>query len=186
MSKISENSTALLVVDLQERLVPVIADKDHLLFCSLRAIKAAKILELPILCTEQYPKGLGRTINELAVELKEAHFYEKTSFSCCGNLEFMEKLNLLSVKHLIVIGIETHVCIMQTAFDLLAKGFSVTVLADVTSSRNEDDSYWALRNMQAKGINVSTFETEIFGLLKDSKHPKFKEISALLRANSNS
>lgn len=176
-----DDKTALLVIDIQERLVPAINEKETMLVNSLKCIKAANLLDIPLAYTEQYPKGLGITVAELREDLDDSPVYEKTDFSCCaseGLMEFFEKNNIEKV---LLAGIEAHVCVFQTARDLLAKDYEVIVVADAVSSRKEVDKDWALKNLQGIGASVSTFECLFMEYLKGSKHPMFKEMSSILK-----
>ena len=174
---ISEETT-LVVIDIQEKLLPAIRKSASMLLNVKKSILAAKALKLPVICTEQYPKGLGHTVDELSVALKGVPVFEKTSFSCCGSEAFM---NSLQSKKVLLVGIEAHVCVYQTACDLLAKGFEVVIAEDAVSSRQKLDCQRALLNLEKKGVFISTFESLFMNLLKDSKHPSFKEVSAILK-----
>lgn len=179
--KFIDKHTALLVIDVQERLVPAIFEKDRMLLNTLKSIKAAKALGIPVVYTEQYPKGLGITMAELREDLGDSPVYEKTAFSCCGSSGFLKYLKANKIKKLILTGIETHVCVFQTAVDLIEKDFDVIVLADAVSSRSEMDRKFALKNLRAMGASVTTFECLFMVYIKDAKHPSFKEISNILK-----
>ncbi len=174
---ISEDAT-LIVVDVQEKLVPSINDSASMILNTKKSILSAKILGMPIMFTEQYPKGLGHTITEIRDELEGVPGFEKTTFSCCGSPDFMK---YLKGKHVLLTGIEAHICVYQTACELLEHGFEVTVIEDAVSSRKKTDHQRALRNLEKKGVFISTFECLFMNLVKDAKHPSFKEISTVLK-----
>lgn len=176
-----DSSTALLVIDVQEKLLPAIYEKETMLLNAQKCIKAAKILDLPLLYTEQYPKGLGITVAELRADLDDAPVFEKTDFSCLGSEGLKKFLKSRKVKKVLLAGIEAHVCVFQTAKDLLHEGYEVLVAADAVSSRKELDRKWALKNLREMGASVSTFECFFMEYLKGSRHPLFKEISAVLK-----
>ena len=176
-----DEKTALLVIDVQEKLIPAIHEKDDLLLNVLKCIKAANILEMPVVYTEQYPKGLGITVAEIREDLDDAPVYEKTDFSCCGSKGLLKFFKQSKIEKVLLVGIEAHVCVYQTAKDLLAKDLEVLLAADAVSSRKALDRDWALENMKEMGVSISTFECLFMEYLKGSKHPKFKEISGVLK-----
>jgi nicotinamidase-related amidase len=175
----SANDTALLVVDVQEKLVPAIHDAPRVVWNCRRLVDGAKILGLPVLATEQYPKGLGPTVAELAERLGPAT--AKLSFSCCGQPEPLEGLRGRGLHKLLVCGIETHVCVQQTVLDLLADGWRVYVAVDAVGSRFEIDHGTALRRMEASGAVVTTSEAALFEWCQVAGTPEFKAISRLAK-----
>jgi nicotinamidase-related amidase len=170
---------ALLVVDLQEKLVPSIHDRDLVIANTIRLVKAAKVLDLPVWATEQYPKGLGPSIPEI-VELIPRRS-AKTTFHCCSVGEFVEGLHGRGVRHVTLAGIEAHVCVAQTAIELLSMGFQVQVPADAVGSRGRFDWEIALRRLQHAGAIISTTEAIMFEWVECSDEPRFKAISALIK-----
>ncbi|MBN1393032.1 MAG: hydrolase [Sedimentisphaerales bacterium] len=175
-----ENSL-LVVVDVQGKLASLMHDRDALSKNIQILIKAAKMLDIPILWCQQVPDALGATIPEIAEMLSGDEPINKTSFSCCGDEQFISKLTSLTRPQILLTGIEAHVCIYQTAVDLQAKDFTVSVIADAVSSRTLDNKQTALSKMQAMGINISTTEMALFELLKTADHPKFKQIAKLVK-----
>jgi hypothetical protein len=171
---------SLIVVDVQEKLLPAVSGYDQLLGQLSKCIRAHTLLELPIIITEQYPKGLGSTLSVLSEHAKDAEILSKTSFSCFGG-GIEELLENSGSKELLLVGIEAHVCVYQTCMDALAKGYGVTVLVDCVSSRSNLDRDVALANMQRSGARLSTFECEYMALIKDAKHPSFKSFSVILK-----
>ena len=175
----SPANTALLVVDVQERLVPAIQDHQRMVWNIGRLIDAAKLLGVKVLATEQYPKGLGSTVAGLRSRLGAVP--EKSMFSCRECVELFRPLRDNGVEQLLVVGIESHVCIQQTSLDLLSMGFGVYLAVDAMGSRNELDHRTALQRMQACGAIVTTTEAAMFEWCESSAHPQFKAISQLVR-----
>ena len=175
----SRHDTALLVVDVQEKLLPLIPGQAPMVWNVRRLIDGAKLLGLPVLATEQYPKGLGHTPPELAQRL--GTIPEKLTFSCgeCG--ELFEGLPERGVHRVLVCGIETHVCVQQTVFDLLAAGLRVYVAADAVAARGQIDHDTALRRMDSAGATLTTTEAALFEWCATAAAPEFKEISKLVQ-----
>ncbi len=172
----------VVVVDIQERLLPAVEDPDELVARAVVMIRAAHVLGVPILVTEQYPKGLGPTVPRVREALGESYApREKTSFSCCGCEAFQEALEATGCSHALLVGIEAHVCLLQTALDLAAEGLTVHVLADAVSSRKGLDRDMALKRLRQSGVLVETTEMAIFQLLEDASAPEFKQISKLVK-----
>ena len=178
---LDRHHTLALCVDIQERLLPHIHGHEELVRRSSTLIKGLRILDVPILVTEQYTKGLGVTVPEIAAALGTYEPIEKMSFSCCGNPD-VEAAVLGSQRHqIIVFGIEAHVCVQQTVLDLLAQGQKVVVLDDCVSSRSANDARVALQRMRDAGATISTMESVLFELLRVSGTQEFKSISVLVK-----
>ena len=175
----SIGETALLVVDVQERLVPAIADHERVVFNTRRLIDGAKILGVPVVATEQYPKGLGPTVPELAERL--GPIPDKLTFSCCGCPEVFARLREQGIHKILVAGIEAHVCVQQTVLDLLGDGWRVYLAVDAVGSRNPLDRDTALRRMDSSGAVLTTTEAALFEWCQVAGTPEFKEISRLVR-----
>ena len=175
----SRGDTALLVVDVQERLVPAIADSARVVWNVRRLIDGAKILGLPVVATEQYPKGLGATVAELAERLGRRA--SKLTFSCGGCAELFEDLQGRGIHKILVCGIEAHVCVEQTVLDLLADGWRAYVAADAVGSRFEVDCRIALGRMDSAGATLTTVEAALFEWCEVAGTPEFKQISRLAR-----
>jgi nicotinamidase-related amidase len=182
---LNREDAVLVVVDVQERLVPAI-DKE-LYARSLRnfkvAIETAGTLGLPIVLTEQYPKGLGRTVPDVlrALEGKTYERIDKVSFSCARNEGFLAALAKIARRQVILIGMETHVCVYQTSVDLLNAGYEVFVLDDAVSSRFPHNYRSGIAALRDAGAVVVSTETAVFQLLNVAGTPEFKKISSLLR-----
>jgi len=177
--RMSRADTALLVIDVQERLVGAIAGGSRVAWNVRRLVDGAKILGLPVIGTEQYPKGLGPTIPELAERLGALPI--KLTFSCGGCPGLFRDLPAKGIHNMLVCGIETHVCVQQTVLDLLADGWRVFVAADAVGSRFEVDYQFALRRMDSAGATVTTTEAALFEWCEAGGTPEFKQISQLAR-----
>lgn len=175
----SRGDTALLVVDVQERLVPAIAGGARVVWNVRRLIDGAKTLGLPVVATEQYPKGLGPTVAELAERLGPVP--SKLTFSCGGCPELFDDLRSRNICKILVCGIEAHVCVQQTVLDLLADGWRVYVAADAVGSRFEADHRIALGRMDSAGATLTTTEAAIFEWCEIAGTAEFKQISQLAR-----
>jgi len=171
--------TGLLVVDVQVKLVPAIAGHERVVWNVRRLIDGAGILGLPVAATEQYPKGLGSTVPELAERLGEIP--SKLSFSCGGCPAIFEDLRRRDVHKLLVCGIEAHVCVQQTVLDLLAGGWQVYVAVDAVGSRREIDYRTALGRMDSAGATLTTTEAALFEWCEAAGTPEFKRISRLVQ-----
>jgi len=171
----------LVVVDVQGKLAQLMHGKQALFNNIQILIKAAKILNIPILWCQQCPDSLGPTVPEIAQLLTGNEPINKAAFSCCGAEQFNTKLNELARQQILLCGIEAHVCIYQTAVDLLRKDFNVDVLADAVSSRTSENKQIAISRMAAGGASISSVEMALFELLKTAEHPQFKQIAKLIK-----
>lgn len=182
---LNRDEAVLLVVDVQERLVPAI--HKELYPRSLKnmqiMIEAAGTLGLPIVLTEQYPKGLGRTVPEVlkALEGKGCRLFEKLSFSCARDEGFLAAISGLNRRQVIIVGMETHVCVYQTSVDLRRAGYSLFILDDAVSSRFLHNYQSGLQALRDAGCTVVSTETAIFELLKVAATPEFKLVSSLIK-----
>lgn len=183
IKRISEPDAALLVIDLQEKLKPVFQNWDFLVGRCCRLIRFFDLIKAPVKVTEQYPKGLGPSVPEITAAMKDHYqgVLSKTAFSCCGTQSLKQAVLGTGRKQWILCGIETHVCVQQTAFDLLEAGCDVFIPVDAVGSRHPTDYHPALDRMKTAGAVLSTSESLMFEILKDSKHPAFKEASALVK-----
>lgn len=173
---------ALVVIDMQEAFRPSLAEFPEVAARAVRMIRGARLLGVPVVVTEQYPRGLGRTVGEVRDALPpDFEPIEKTAFSSCGAQIFVERLKELGANQILLCGIETHVCVNQTAHDLLAGDYQVHLLADATSSRSAADKQVGLQKMYAGGALACSTELALFELMRDSRHEQFKEIQKLIR-----
>lgn len=180
-SILNAEETTLLIIDVQERFRSVIPSFDSLLTRCVRLARTFRALELPILVTEQYPKGLGHTVPELLDILQIRGTPEKSAFSSFSCEEISDWLPAAGVRSTVVCGIETHVCVNQTVHDLLAAGYAAHVACDAVTSRESLDHDVALRRMEKAGAIPTTSETVAFELLRDAKHEKFKEVQSFFK-----
>lgn len=180
MNLISQGNSIFLIIDVQEKLVNMLEESCVKDSC-VKLAKTASILNLPVIISEQYPKGLGQTIQEIKDACVFADYIEKTSFSIYNQDDFVELLKSKNKKQVILFGIETHICVLQTAFDLVNNGYEVFVVKDACGSRNQQNKDMALNRMQQKGVQILSLEMVLFELLKSSKHEKFKEVQALIK-----
>jgi nicotinamidase-related amidase len=173
-------TTALLVIDVQERLMPVIHEQDKVIAEVNKLIKGASILGVPTLLTEQYPKGLGRTCQEVEVS-SETLVIEKMTFSCMLSDSVMQELQSKQIRSLIVAGVEAHICVLKTVLEALEKGFEVHVVADAVSSRTPQNKQLALERMRQSGAFIVSTEMILFQLMDKAGTEEFKAISKLIK-----
>ena len=175
---LNEEQCLLLVIDVQEKLLKAVFNKEIVEKKSRIIVKAAEALEIPIFVTEQYPQGLGESIEGIK---DSAQVFIKTSFNAMYQQELSQALKVTNKKQVIILGIETHICVHQTVAALLQEGFDVTVLRDGCGSRSELEYQSALAFMKQNGAKIKTTEMVLFELLKTAKHPKFKELQSLIK-----
>lgn len=174
--------SVFVIVDVQEAFRSVIGDFALVASNIARASLGFQILDVPMIVTEQYPVGLGRTAEEILLTLPDGFEpIEKTAFSAFRSEEFSKHIADLGAEQVIICGVETHVCISQTAHDLLDHGLSVHLLTDCVGSRFEHDKRAGLQKIRDSGVISSSVEMALFELMQDAKHPKFKEIQALIK-----
>lgn len=173
------SDTGLLVVDVQAKLIPLIQSHQRLVWNIRRLIDGAEILGVSIAATEQYPKGLGPTVPELAARLNNVR--EKLTFSCGSCADIFRDWEAKNIFRVLVVGIETHVCVQQTVLDLLAHGLRVYLAVDALGTRHEIDHHTALRRMESSGAVLTTTESALFEWCRESGTPEFKQISKLIQ-----
>lgn len=180
---LSKENTALLVVDVQEKLSAAMEPAELAAVTKniIRLLKAAGELKLPVYITEQYPKGLGKTIPEIAAEIAGAPVFEKMTFSSAQVGEIVDDLKNKNILNVIVVGMETHVCVSQTALDLLEFGFKVFVCADACCSQKILDYECALERLRTEGITITTTEAAIFEMLYSADTPEFKNLRNIFK-----
>ena len=176
------SSTVFVLIDMQEKFVPSIPSMPAIIPRQKLLLNAARELGVRVLITEQYPRGLGSTIPEIKDLLAPGWpLIEKTSFSCFGSPEFRKVITQFPVKSVVLLGIEAHVCVFQTAIDALSRSCNVFVISDAIASRNDIDRDTALSLMKQNGASATTSEALLFMLLRDAAHPSFRTISKMLR-----
>ena len=176
------DNSLVLIIDIQERLLNAVFNKEEVQKKSGIIAGAADILKIPVIVTEQYPKGLGETIDSLKSCLnKETLFFEKTAFSALDDSLIAGAISKFSRKQIILFGIETHICVNQTAAALIDAGYDVNIISDACGSRAECEYQAGLNRMKENGAHILTTEIALFEWLKSSKHPNFKEIQTLIK-----
>ena len=179
---ISDTDTILVVIDMQDKLLPAMCESEYLLSNTEKLISGIQALNLPVIITEQYPKGLGKT-NEAIAKLLDKKYIpiEKTTFSCYRNDNFKEMLDNFGKKNIVLCGIETHICVLQTAIELKQAGYNVLIIEDCVASRNDNDHYMAIQRLMNEGVLITTYETVLMELCGRSDRPEFKTISAIIK-----
>ena len=178
---LTRDNTALVVIDVQEKITEVMHDKNRLLSSLQRLIRGANVLEIPVILTEQYPQGLGATVPEVREVLESYEPIEKMAFSCCNVDSFMTAVEKTGRKNILVSGIEAHVCVYQTVMQFLQSDFHIEVVADAVSSRAEHNIETALIKMRDYGADVTTVEMALFELLEVAGSDRFKQVSRIVK-----
>lgn len=178
---LKKENAVLIVVDIQERLAVAMSEKDRVIANTQHLIEAARLLRLPLLVTEQYPKGLGPTVDGIKDALTEYAPIEKITFSCCGETSFLDAVSAGGKKQVILTGMETHVCVLQTCIDLLHAGYDVHVVSDAVCSRSSENYRTALEYMRDAGAVITCTETVLFQLLEKAGSDEFKAISKRIK-----
>jgi nicotinamidase-related amidase len=184
MSRLHRSDCLLLVIDVQERLMPVIDQREDLERNIGRLIRGCHVLDIPTLLTEQYVKGLGQTVEPVRRALLETYGYrpiEKSCFSAWGCGELQAELRTVKKKHVLLAGVEAHVCVYQSAVDLMATGHEVTLIADAVSSRTPRNRDLAVQRLAAEGAHISSTEMALFELLVEAGTEEFRAISRLVK-----
>lgn len=179
--RIERKLSAGLVIDIQEKLYPHMDQKEELLRRTSILLEGFRVLDIPIVLTEQYPKGLGPTLEAISSLLGKEPVFEKISFSCCGEAAVSDRLKSMERPILILCGIEAHVCVLQTVVDLREEGYAVVVVEDCISSRNPEDKRVAVDRMRSEGAIISTCESVLFELARVAGTEEFKAISRLVK-----
>lgn len=179
--KIKQDSSLSLIIDDQIRLLPVIDDQQQLLQNTGILLEGLHILQVPFLITQQYTKGLGMSDPSIFLHGHTEDYLEKRTFSCWKEETIRQAILDSGRSQIILSGIETHICVQQTALDLLEAGYEVILLEDCVSSRKYSDKQTALRRMEQAGATITTYEALLFELMETSLHPRFKEISSLIK-----
>lgn len=179
--RILKEQTIGLVIDIQERLVPVMEESEQLIENCQKLIQGLQILSVPLLTTQQYTKGLGETVEEIKSVITDFKSIEKKDFSCLDEPVVAEKLALSGAINVIICGIEAHVCVLQTAIDLKESGYNPVVVFDCVSSRSFDNVDLAAERFRHEGILMTSLESILFELTRSANAPEFKEISKLVK-----
>jgi len=171
----------LVIVDIQERLATAMGERQKVIANCLHLITAAGLLRIPVLITEQYPKGLGPTVSEIKDALDSYHPIEKIAFNCCGEQRFLDELASVGKRKVILTGMETHVCVLQTCIGLLTDGHSVHVVRDAVCSRKTEDYDTGIEYMRNAGGVITCTETVLFQLLEKAGTEEFKILSKRIK-----
>lgn len=182
MTQLNSENSLVLIIDVQEKLLNAVFNKETLSKKAGIISKTAQILGIPVIVTEQYPKGLGTTVDEVKQALPEnTQFFEKTSFSALNNPEILDAIKSYNKNQIVIFGIETHICVNQTAAALLELGYEVNVVKDACGSRSEIEYEAGLERMKDNGAHILTTEIALFEWLKGAKNPNFKDVQALIK-----
>ena len=182
MAQLNLEDSLVLIIDVQDKLLNAVFNKEQVEKKSAIVAEAAKILGIPVVVTEQYPKGLGNTIPAVKDVLAEdTEIFEKTAFSALNNEEILEAIQKHNKKQILIFGIETHICVSQTTAALRELGYEVSVIKDACGSRAEEEYLAGLERMNDNGAYIITTEIALFEWLKGAKHPNFKAVQALIK-----
>ena len=182
INRLRKENVVMLMIDVQEKLLPVISGKDDMVNNTVKLLKAAEVLEIPVVYTEQYPKGIGNTINPLLKSLPAAAVrFEKNTFSCCDESGFNEKLTGSGRSLTVVFGIESHICVLSTIMDLLPQGIKAVVAADACGSRNPYNHSLAMEEARACGASVLPAESIIYQMIERSGTQEFRTMLPLFK-----
>jgi|694.fasta_scaffold07892_11 nicotinamidase-related amidase len=181
VNRLDCNDALLVVVDVQGKLARMMADSESVIRQVQILIQGCRILELPIVWAEQLPDKLGATLPQVAECLSGLQPIAKSSFGCCGDADIYSAIRASGRKQVILCGIEAHVCVWQTAAVLLNDGYQVYLAADAVSSRAALNREIAFRRMVASGVHLTCVEMSLFELMLDAKHPKFRDVTRLLK-----
>jgi nicotinamidase-related amidase len=179
---LDKKRSVLVLIDFQEKLFPNVHEYQSMLPRIDLLLDACNLLHVPVLITEQYPKGLGSTIESIRKAAPQVHPLEKMSFSCLGTSDFKEWLASFRRDQVLLAGIETHICVAQTALDLVSQGGNVFVVADATSSRRPLDAQIALHRLDRAGVAITTAEAVVFEWLRRAGTDEFKALQPKLKA----
>lgn len=178
---LSRGDTVLVVVDVQEKFRLVVFEFGRVVKNVRKLVEGFRLLNIPVVVTEQYPRGLGETVAEVKKSLGEFKPLEKVSFSCFGDEKFVKELKKHGKKSLVLSGIESHVCILKTALDAVSRGFKVHIPVDSISSIKESDYRIAVERLRQAGVFLASSEMILFQLLDNSKQPEFKKLSEMVK-----
>ncbi len=178
---LDKEDTVLLIVDIQEKLAVVMAEKDKVIRNNLHLIELAKMVGMPVMVTEQYPRGLGATVKDIQEALPFYRPIEKMTFDCCGQPAFLEDIKEHGKRNILLTGMETHICVLQTCIGLLKGGINVHIVQDAVCSRTKANWKTGVEFMREAGAVVTSTETALFQLLKAAGTEEFKKISQRIK-----
>ncbi len=180
-SMLTPKETLLLIIDVQARLAPAVFESGLVESNISKLLRSCELLEVPVILTEQYPKGLGHTVPPLMELIRDGQVFEKLSFSCCGSDDFMNRLRSLGRNNILVVGMETHVCVYQTCMELIEFGYDVHIVTDAVSSRTPENRSLGIRCIERAGGVPTSTEMAIFELLRVAEGDTFKAISKIIK-----
>jgi nicotinamidase-related amidase len=178
---LSQTNAVLIIIDIQGNLAQAMYDKENLFANSVKLIQGFEAFNLPIIVTEQIPQKLGQTIPQITAQLEGINPIAKETFSCWDDRNFIKQLKGLSRKHIVLAGIECHVCVYQTALDLISNGYNVHLVADAVSSRTPENRQVGIEAMKSSGAHITSTEMVLFELLRTAADPKFKDIFKIVK-----
>jgi isochorismate hydrolase len=178
---LERDNSAIMIIDIQDRLARVMEEREKVIANCLHLIELSKLLHIPLLVTEQYPKGLGVTVEEIRQVLTEYKPLEKLTFSCCDDGTFPERIKRLDRRQIIIAGMETHVCILQTCIGLLRDGYAVHVVSDAVTSRKAEDKEAGIQFVRDAGAVITCTETVLFQMLKVAGTDQFRTIAKRIK-----
>ena len=178
---ISRTNTVLIIIDIQGNLAQAMFDKENLFANNVKLIQGFKAINLPIIFTEQIPQKLGKTLPVISQELDGIEPIAKEAFSCWDDRNFIKQLKALSRKHIVLAGIECHVCVYQTALDLISNGYTVHLVTDAVSSRTPENRQVGIEVIKSAGAHLTSTEMVLFELLRTAADPKFKDIFKIVK-----
>jgi isochorismate hydrolase len=178
---LSRTAAVLIMIDFQGNLARAMVDQDNLFSNNVKLIRGFQTLDLPIMITEQTPEKLGPTIGQLSGELGDLKPIAKETFSCWANPSFRDRLESLTRRHVVLTGIESHICVYQTALDLIQNGYSVHLVADAVSSRTSENREVGIQAIKSAGANITSTEMVLFELLRTAADPKAREIFKIVK-----
>ncbi len=177
--RINQENCLFVMIDIQEKLIPVMKDAGELINNANILNKASSMLEIPLILTEQYPKGLGSTFSEIHIP-DTAEKFEKNCFSIFND-QISESISKSKKNLLVMYGIESHICLLQSALDAIERGYKVMCVVDAVSSRTERSKDIAIRRLESLGVEMVSTEMLLFEILKTTSHPKFRTVSKLIK-----
>lgn len=178
---LEKDNSLLVIIDIQDRLASVMNVREEVVTNCLHLIELSKLMDIPIIVTEQYPKGLGQTVEDIRKALPSYNPIEKLTFDCCMMMAFLEKVKEYRKRNIILTGMETHICVLQTCLGLLKEGFNVHIVRDAVSSRNKENWKTGIEFMRDAGAVITCTETVLFQILKVAGTEQFKAISKRIK-----
>jgi len=179
--KILKDDSIAIIVDIQEKLMPHIHNNEEILSNCVKLVSGLNSLDIPILLLEQYPKGLGHTVENIKSVLKTYEPIEKLEFNCCDNENILNILKESKKKNVILMGVESHVCLLQSALGLKEHGFQPVIIQDCVSSRNPNDKKFAIKRLIQENCIISTYESILFEFCQKAGNDYFKAISKIVK-----